>query len=137
MPSRGRARRAGSTPLPARARLRGTPESRPPPDLARPSRPVAGRARSAPSRAVRRADVFRSVSDASATASIDYAPAARARALLGRAVRAGAFFDARFLRTRDLFAAPLFFVVRFAVVGRFFAVVARAGRLAVFFAAFV
>jgi hypothetical protein len=56
--------------------------------------------------------------------------------LLGRAFRAGAFFDARFLGARDLFAAPLFFVVRFAAVGRFFAVVARAGRLAVFFAAF-
>jgi hypothetical protein len=60
----------------------------------------------------------------------------RARALLGRGFGAGAFFDARFLGARDLFAAPLFFVVRFAAV-RFFAVVARAGRLAVFFAAFV
>jgi hypothetical protein len=68
--------------------------------------------------------------------------------LLGRAFRAGAFFDARFLGARDLFAAPLFFVVRFAVLGRFFAVVARAGRfffdafervgrLVVFFAVFV
>jgi hypothetical protein len=57
--------------------------------------------------------------------------------LLGRAFRAGAFFDARFLGARDLFAAPLFFVVRFAVLGRFFAVVARAGRLAVFFAVFL
>jgi len=61
----------------------------------------------------------------------------RARALLGRAFRAGAFFDARFLVERDLFAALLFFVVRFAAVGRFFAAVARAGRLVVFFAGFV
>jgi hypothetical protein len=57
--------------------------------------------------------------------------------LLGRAFLAGAFFGARFRGARDLFAAPLFLVVRFAAVGRFFAVVARAGRLAVFFAAFV
>jgi hypothetical protein len=57
--------------------------------------------------------------------------------LLGRAFRAGAFFDARFLGAPDLFAALLFFVARFAAVGRFFAVFARAGRLAVFFAEFV
>jgi hypothetical protein len=57
--------------------------------------------------------------------------------LLGRAFRAGAFFDARFLGARDLFAAPLFFAVCFAAVGRFLAVVARAGRLAVLFAVFV
>ena len=57
--------------------------------------------------------------------------------MLGRAFRAGAFFDARFLGARDLFVARLFFVVRFAAVDRFFAVVARAGRLAAFFAAFV
>jgi hypothetical protein len=60
--------------------------------------------------------------------------------LLGRAFRAGAFFDARFLGARDLFAAPLFLVVRFAAAGclvLFFAVLVRAGRLAVFFAAFV
>ena len=49
----------------------------------------------------------------------------RARALLGRAFRAGDFFDARFLGERDLFAALLFFVVRFAVVGRFFAAVVK------------
>jgi hypothetical protein len=60
-----------------------------------------------------------------------------AGALLGRAFRAGAFFGARFLGERDLFAALLFFVVRLAAVGRFFAVVARAGRLAVFFTEFV
>ena len=60
----------------------------------------------------------------------------RARALLGRDFRAGAFFYARFLGDGDSFAAMRFFVVRFAAVGRFFAVVARAGRLAVFFAVF-
>jgi hypothetical protein len=60
--------------------------------------------------------------------------------LLGRAFRAGAFFDARFLGARDPFAAPLFLVVRFAAVGRlvvFFAVLVRAGCFAVFLAAFV
>lgn len=60
--------------------------------------------------------------------------------MLGRAFRAGAFFDAGFLGARDLFAASLFLVARFAAVDRlvlFFAVVVRAGRLAVFFAAFV
>ena len=61
--------------------------------------------------------------------------------MLGRGFRAGAFLDPRFFvvplfEARDLFAAVPFFFVRFAPVDRFFAVVARAGRLVVFFAAF-
>lgn len=62
----------------------------------------------------------------------------RARALLGRAFRAGALLEARFLGARDFFAGPLFFAV-FARAGRlavFFDALARAGRLVVFFDAF-
>jgi len=60
----------------------------------------------------------------------------RARVLLGRAFRAGAFFDPRFFAPRDLLAAVRFFAVRFTAGERLFAVVARAGRLVVFFALF-
>ncbi|HEY4397059.1 MAG TPA: hypothetical protein VGO28_05255, partial [Acidimicrobiia bacterium] len=66
--------------------------------------------------------------------------------MLGRAFRAGTFLEPRFFAAlffvvrlfdaRDLFAAVPFFVVRFAPADRFFAVVARPGRLVVFFAAF-